>query len=66
MDNDTAAKENDRIEKDLLGLERNAGDDWFTKLATVERAKALRREAQKAREDKPITFSKPGDWPRAG
>ena len=66
MDNDTAAKENDRIEKDLLGPERNAGDDWFTKLATVERAKALRREAQKARERKPITSSKPGDWPREG
>lgn len=63
MDNDMAAKENDRIEKDLLGPERNAGDGWFTKLATVERAKALRREAQKAREGKPITFSKPGDWP---
>ena len=66
MDNDTAAKEKDRLEKDLLSPERNAGDDWFTKLATVERAKALRREAQKAREGKPITFSKPGDWPRAG
>lgn len=66
MDNDTAAKEKDRLEKDLLDPGHNAGADWFTKLATVERAKALRREAQKAREGNPITFSKPGDWPRAG
>ena len=33
------------------------GADWFTKLATAEKAKAVRREAQKARKGKPLTFS---------
>lgn len=62
MDDNTVDNEKDRIEKDLLDPERGAGADWFTKLATVERAKALRLAAQKARKGKPITFSKPGGW----
>lgn len=49
-------------EMELLNSERNAGTDWFTKLATVEKAKALRREAQKARKGKRMAFPVSGSW----
>lgn len=64
MDDNTVGNDKGRIEKDLLDRERGANADWFTKIAKVERAKTLRREAQKAREGKPITFSEPGGWSR--
>ena len=62
MDKDIVTGNDAEIEKELLNSEHKAGTDWFTKLATVERAKALRREAQKARESKPITSPGPGSW----
>ena len=58
-------REKAHIEDQLLNPEYKAGTDWFTKLATVERAKAIRREAQKARRGKPITFSSHLGWPRS-
>ena len=65
MDKNVETKETRRIEDELLNPEHKAGTDWFTKLATVERAKAIRREAQKARKGKPITFSGHTGWSRS-
>ena len=49
-----------QVEDALLDPTRKAGSDWFTKLAVVENAKAIRREAQKARKGKPIIISESG------
>lgn len=42
---------------DLPRPNHKIGADWFTKLATAEKAKAVRRETQKARKGKRLTFS---------
>ena len=64
MEKDTPIKRGTSIEDELLNPDREAGSDWFTKLATVERAKAVRRETQKARKGKPITLPGNGGWAR--
>ena len=65
MDKNVDRGEKNHIENELLNPEHKAGTDWFTKLATVEKAKAIRREAQKARKGKPITFSGHNGWSRS-
>ena len=57
--------EDGKVEDALLNPERYAGTDWFTKLVIVERAKTFRREAQKARKGKPVTFSEADRWPQS-
>ena len=60
MEKDINAEQDHNMENELLNPDHEAGSDWFTKLATVERARAVRRETQKARKGKPITFSGTG------
>ena len=62
MDKDIVAGKDAEMEKELLNSEHKAGTDWFTKLATVEKAKAFRREAQEARKGKRIAFPVSGSW----
>ena len=60
---DRKVKRKDNVVVDeLLNPEGNAGANWFTKLATVERAKAFRRESQKARKGKPVSVNMTGRW----
>jgi hypothetical protein len=66
MDRDVGAKKEKTTENKLLNSENQAGTDWFTTLATIERAKTLRRETQEARKGKPITFSGTGRWSPSG
>ena len=47
MDKSVDRTEKNHIENELLNPEHKAGTDWFTKLVTVEKAKAIRREAQR-------------------
>ena len=57
--------EKDTMEEKPLSPEiEDAG--WFTKLARIERAKAVRRQTRKARKGKRITFSGPGGWSQKG
>ena len=58
----TANRKDDTIVDELLNPGSNAGTDWFTKLAKVERAKAVRRESQKARKRKPVSVNMTGRW----
>ena len=60
MEKDIDTEQDNNTENELLNPEGKNGYDWFTKLATVERARAVRRETQKARKGKPITFSETG------
>ncbi|MYB50150.1 MAG: hypothetical protein F4X72_12950 [Dehalococcoidia bacterium] len=62
MDKDVVTGRDEEMEEELLTSEQNTGTDWFTKLATVEKAKAIRREAQKARKGKRIAFPVSGSW----
>ena len=64
MDGDAITQRQETVESQLLDPDRK--DDWFTKLARVERAKALRRETQKARKGKPLTASEAGRWSHGG
>ncbi len=54
------------MEEELLNSEHKAGTDWYTKLATVEKAKAFRREAQEARKGKSMTSAQRGNWSDSG
>ena len=65
MDKDIAAGRDEKMERELLNSEHNAGTDWYTKLATVENAKAIRREAQEARKGKSMTARR-GHWSNSG
>ena len=64
MDGDVITQRQETVERQLLDPDRK--DDWFTKLARVERAKALRRETQKARKGKSFTASEAGRWSHGG
>ena len=66
MDKDIVAGKDAEMEKELLNSEHKAGTDWFTKLATVEKAKAFRREAQEARKGKSMTSAQRGNWSNSG
>ena len=55
-------RKDNTVVDELLDPEDNSGSDWFTKLAKVERAKAFRREGQKARKRKPIPTNVIGRW----
>ena len=64
MEREAVAQNQETAESKLLDPDRK--DGWFTKLARVERAKALRREAQKARAGKPLTASGTVRWSQSG
>ena len=64
MEKDINAEQDHNMENELLNPDSEVESDWHTKLATVERAKAVRRESQKARKGKPMTFPGTGGWTR--
>ena len=66
MEDEKVVAKEDTTGNDLLNPDHKSAADWFTKLATVERAKALRRESQKARKGKRLTFSKHRGWSQFG
>ena len=66
MDKDFGAGKDEKTERELLNSEHKAGTDWYTKLTTVEKAKAFRREAQEARNGKSTTSAQRGNWSNSG
>ena len=66
MKEEAVVENEDTTGNDLLNPDHKAGADWFTKLATIEIVKALRRQSQKARKGKRLTFSKHRGWSQFG
>ena len=67
MDKDIVTGHHDEMANKLLNSAHTTRTDLFTRLATVERAKAIRLEAQKARKSKPPTTSEGhGGWIQPG